>query len=37
MWYVISLIIGAVLGFRGHYWLMEVKCRDCGAEYLEYP
>ncbi|GEM_PF-691508 len=37
MWYVISLIIGGVLGFWGRYWLIEMKCRDCGAEYLEYP
>jgi hypothetical protein len=37
MRYFICLMIGAILGFFGRYWLMEVKCRDCGTEYLEYP
>ncbi len=37
MWYVISLIIGGVLGFWGRFGLIEMKCRHCGAEYFEYP
>ncbi len=37
MWYVICLMIGAILGFLGRYWLGEEKCRDCGTGYLEYP
>lgn len=37
MWYLISLLLGAVLGFLVHYWIMEAKCRRCGSEYLEFP
>jgi hypothetical protein len=37
MWYFICLMIGVILGFLGRYCLVEVKCRDCGTEFLEYP
>jgi len=37
MWYFICLMIGAILGFLGRYWLMETKCRECGSEFLEFP
>jgi hypothetical protein len=37
MWYLICLLIGAILGFLGRYWLMETKCRECGIEFLEFP
>lgn len=37
MWYSICLMIGAILGVLGRCWLVEVKCPDCGTEYLEYP